>query len=78
MKSFKEIKNQNMPRKQLFGYTKVRRYKDGHLVEELCDVVLGCITSGPRKEVVDEIKKGNFTLLKKSEKYDILEVPLYD
>lgn len=67
-----------MPRKQLFGYTKVRRYKDGRLVEELCDIILGCITSEPRKEVIDEIKKENFTILRKTREYDILEVPLYD
>ena len=67
-----------MSRKQLFGYTKVRRYKDGRLMEELCDVILGCMIFEPRKDVIDEIKKKNFTILKKSEEYDILEVPLYD
>ena len=47
-------------------------------MEELCDVVLGCITSEPRKYVVGETKKGNFTILKKTREYDILEVPLYE
>lgn len=65
-------------KRELFGYTKVKKYNDGRMEEMLCDVVLGCVTHEPKKEVVDEISRGNFGVIKKSKDFEILEVPLYE
>lgn len=65
--------------KRPFAYVKVRKYPDGRLIEELCDVVLGCFIKEADKYVIESINKGDYTFIKRhKEGYDLLDVPVYE